>query len=70
MDQGLDVVRIEREGAIELFQRLVGLSREGVRQTQQMMRVRKRAAGRDDLLEEMNRTVVVLQLKPFVSLLD
>jgi len=70
MDQGLDVVRIEREGAIELFQRLVGLSREGVRETQQMMRVGKRAAGGDDLLEEMNRTVVVLQLKPLVSLLD
>ncbi len=35
-----------------------------------MMRVGKRAAGGDDLLEEMNRTVVVLQLKPLVSLLD
>jgi hypothetical protein len=34
------------------------------------MGVRKGAAGRDDLLEEMNRAVVVLQLKTLVSLLD
>jgi len=35
-----------------------------------MMRVGERAAGRDDLLEEVNRTVVVLELKALVSLLD
>ncbi len=70
MNQRLDVVGIEREGAIELLQRLVRLSGERVGEAEQMVRVRKRAAGRDDLLEEMNRTVIVLQLKPLVSLLD
>jgi len=35
-----------------------------------MMRVGERAAGRDDLLEEVNRAVVVLELKALVSLLD
>ncbi len=70
MNQRLDVVGIEREGAIELLQRLVGLAGEGVGQTKQMVRVRKGAAGRDDLLEEMNRAVIVLQLKALVSLLD
>jgi len=35
-----------------------------------MMRVGERAAGRDDLLEKVNRAVVVLELKALVSLLD
>jgi len=35
-----------------------------------MMRVCKGATGRDDLFEQVNRAVIVLQLKPFVSLLD
>jgi len=35
-----------------------------------MMRVCKGATRRDDLFEQVNRAVIVLQLKPFVSLLD
>jgi len=70
MNQRLDVVGIQRKRAIELLQRLVRLSGERVRHAQQVMRVGERAAGRDHLLEEVNRTVVVLELKALVSLLD
>src|SRR6266853_3523301 len=70
MNQRFDVIRVERESAIELLQRLVRLAGEGVRQAEQVVRVRKGAARRDDLLEEMYRAVIVLQLKALVSLLD
>src|SRR5712691_7824067 len=70
MNQRLDVIGVERESTIELLQCLVRLAGEGVGQAEQMVRVRKGAAGRDDLLEEMYRAVIVLQLKALVSLLD
>src|SRR6185295_8079586 len=61
---------IQRERAIELLQRLLLLSGEREREPQQVMGVRKGPARRNYLLEEMNRAVVILQLKAFVSLLD
>ena len=70
MNQRFDVIGIQRQRAIELLQRLVRLPGELIRHAQQVMRVGEGASGRDDLLEEVNRAVVVLELKALVSLLD
>src|SRR2546423_15365893 len=70
MNQRLDVIGVQCQGTIQLLQRLVRLSGERIRETEQVMSVRKRAARRNHLFEQMNRAIIVLQLKSFVSLLD
>src|SRR3989441_763304 len=70
VDERFDVLRVQLQRAVELCQGLVLLAHQRVRQAQQVMGVGERAARRDDFLEQVDRAVVVLQLKPLAGLLD
>src|SRR5213080_224816 len=68
--QRLDVMRVERQGTVELREGLILLAHELVRQAEYVVRIGERAAGRHHLLEEVDGPVVVLQLDPLPGLLD
>src|SRR6266540_4891874 len=70
VDERLHVVRVQRQSAIELRQGLLPLPHQRVGEAEQVVRVGERTPGRDHFLEEVDRPVVVLQLKPFAGLLD
>jgi len=67
MDQRLDVPRVERKGPVELGQRALRLRQQRERHAEQVVHVSKRVAGGQDLLQHVDRAVIILQREPLAG---